>query len=183
MRLHILIIIFVIVLLLLIYMNRNKIIANVTQKLSTNFTLGELLVTNKPFPNIPNKQEIGNLTLLALNVLQPVRDLLKVPIAIHSAFRSHEVNKSVGGVDNSQHRLGFAADFHAVGIPLMETFRRIAKSDIPYDQLIIEYGKHPETESDDWIHISYNPKGGRKQLLTARFDSAKNKMVYSPITV
>lgn len=183
MRLQIIVIIVIICLLILLYMKRNKIIASVTEKLSKNFSLGELLVTNKPFPNIPNSRETMNLRMLAVNVLQPVRDLLGLPVAVNSAFRSHEVNKAVGGVDNSQHRLGFAADIRIIGMSLEEAFKRIAKSSIPYDQLIIEYGKHPETDTDDWIHVSYNPNGGRKQLLQANYNPDTGKMVYINKTV
>lgn len=184
MKPYILVIIFVIVLLLLLsYMKRNKIIAAVTENLSKDFTLGELLVTSQIFPNIPNEQETLNLRMLAVNVLQPVRDLLKKPIAINSAFRSEKVNKAVGGVDNSQHRLGFAADIHVPGMKLIDVYKAIAKSKIPFDQLIIEYGKHKDSEVDDWIHISYNPKGGRKQLLTAALNPDTGKMVYNTMTV
>lgn len=183
MKPHVIIIISVIILLLLLsYMKRNKIIAAVTEQLTTDFTLGELLVTNQPFPNIPNKQEVLNLRMLAVNVLQPVRNLIGKPVAINSAFRSDSVNKAVGGVDNSQHRLGFAADFHVPGMKLIDVYKKIAKSNIPYDQLIIEYGKHPELETDDWIHISYNPLGGRRQLLTASVGPS-GKMVYNKMTV
>ncbi|WP_321959716.1 D-Ala-D-Ala carboxypeptidase family metallohydrolase [Paraburkholderia sp. J69-1] len=37
--------------------------------------------------------------------------LVGKPILISSAFRSRAVNKAVGGVPNSAHALGFAADF------------------------------------------------------------------------
>jgi zinc D-Ala-D-Ala carboxypeptidase len=168
------------------YMSRNKIIKTVfNEHLTTNFTLGELLVTSKPFPNIPNEREKENLRALAKKVLQPVRDLLSkvfgmsVPININSAFRSEQVNKAVGGVSNSQHRIGQAADIVPQGISLMEAFTIIAKSSIPYDQLIFE----TDEDGDQWIHISYNPNGGRKELLRAQWSTVKKKMVYSPLTV
>lgn len=184
MKPHVIIIISILILLLLLsYMKRNKIIAAVTEQLTPNFTLGELMVTNQPFPNIPNEQERMNLRMLAVNVLQPVRNLLGKPIAINSAFRSQDVNRAVGGVDNSQHRKGFAADFHVPGMKLIDVYKAIAKSKIPFDQLIIEYGKHPESEKDDWIHISYNPLGGRRQLLTASWSNEAKKMIYQNMTV
>lgn len=178
------VIVSVIIIAIIYYMSRNKIIKTVfSEQLTKNFQLGELLVTAQPFPNIPNEKEKKNLESLAINVLQPVRDLLDKPISINSAFRSYEVNKAVGGVDNSQHRIGLAADFHVNGLSLEYVFQKIAKSKIPFDQLIIEYGKHPDTFTDDWIHISYNPNGGRRQLLTASFDEVKKKIIYNAIKV
>lgn len=180
MKPFIIILVVVFVLLLGVYMSRNKITSAIySEKLSPNFTLGELLVTSQPFPNIPNKQETDNLKMLVKFVLQPTRDLLKVPIVINSAFRSNEVNKAVGGVDNSQHRLGFAADIVPQGIPLMGAFKMIAKSSIPYDQLIIEKNQR----GNEWIHISYNPVKGRRELLQATWNFSTNKMDYKPLTV
>lgn len=148
-----------------------------SEQLSKNFTLAELLVTNTGLPNIPDEQEKNNLKKLTVNVLQPVRDLLDVPVVVNSAFRSEPVNLAVGGVSNSQHRLGFAADIVPQGIDLYSAFVRIGKSGIPYDQLIIEKNQR----GNSWIHISYNPSGGRRQTLQANFDPASGKMIYNPI--
>jgi zinc D-Ala-D-Ala carboxypeptidase len=173
--------IFILIIIIAVYyMSRNKIIKVLySEKLSPNFTLGELLVTSQPFPNIPDEQEISNLTLLTKNVLQPIRDLLGVPIVVNSAFRSHQVNKSVGGVDNSQHRLGFAADIVPSKLSIDTAFKIIAKSKIPYDQLIIETNQR----GNRWIHVSFNPKGGRNQLLSATWNFEKNKMDYKPVII
>jgi len=50
-----------------------------------------------------------NIVKLA-NQLQYVRDYLNKPIKINSGYRSPGHNKSIGGVKNSQHVLGKAAD-------------------------------------------------------------------------
>jgi zinc D-Ala-D-Ala carboxypeptidase len=174
---------FIVVLIIIIavyYMSRNKLIKMLfNEKLTPNFTLGELLVTSQPFPNIPDEQEISNLKSLAVNVLQPIRNLLGVPITINSAFRSHQVNKAVGGVDDSQHRQGFAADIVPIGIDLFTAFKIIAKSSIPYDQLIIEENQR----GNKWIHVSYSKTKSRRQLLSATWNFDKNKMDYKPLTV
>ena len=56
-----------------------------------------------------------NVTKLACS-LQRLRDRLGVPISINSGYRSPEHNKRVGGVANSQHVTGKAADIAAKGV-------------------------------------------------------------------
>ena len=48
--------------------------------------------------------------------LEVLRRLLRKPIIINSAYRCEAHNKAVGGVDNSQHRLGTAADIRVSGM-------------------------------------------------------------------
>lgn len=48
--------------------------------------------------------------------LQELRDLIGKPIIINSATRCKEHNKAVGGVPNSQHVLGRAADIRVDGM-------------------------------------------------------------------
>lgn len=51
----------------------------------------------------------SNVIILAKQ-LQVLRDYLKSPIRINSGYRSKEYNKKIGGVSNSQHINGKAAD-------------------------------------------------------------------------
>lgn len=55
--------------------------------------------------------------------LQKLRDLIERPITIVSAYRNPEYNKRVGGVANSQHVLGKAADIKVNGM----TPKQVAK--------------------------------------------------------
>lgn len=55
------------------------------------------------------KTVLDNIIVLANNI-QNVRDFLNEPILINSGYRSKEHNRIVGGVNNSQHLLGKAAD-------------------------------------------------------------------------
>ena len=57
--------------------------------------------------------------------LQTLRDKVKKPININSAYRSEEYNKSIGGVYNSQHIMGRAADITIKGITPLEVFNTI----------------------------------------------------------
>ena len=51
-----------------------------------------------------------------VKLLDDIREELGQPIFINSAIRCSEHNSAVGGVKNSQHLLGKAADIHAPGI-------------------------------------------------------------------
>lgn len=76
-------------------------------QLSPNFRLSEFFVHE----DIP-AEFIPNVTALALNVLQPLRNILGVPMTISSSYRSPERNAAVGGADHSQHQDATAADFY-----------------------------------------------------------------------
>lgn len=81
-----------------------------------------------------------------------------IQIRINSAYRCPELNERVGGSKTSQHTKGEAADTVAIGITFDEYYnalRELAKSGaIKFGQVIKEYGKNPETNADDWLHIS-----------------------------
>ena len=80
--------------------------------LSPNFSLPEF--ASKDMAAFPASVKT-NLAELANN-LQVLRDHLEKPIIINSGYRSENYNKSIGGVKNSQHVLGNAADIRVDGI-------------------------------------------------------------------
>ena len=59
------------------------------------------------------------------NQLQVLRDELKKPIHINSAYRSEDYNKQIGGVKNSQHIMGRAADIVIKGMTPIEVSKII----------------------------------------------------------
>ena len=61
------------------------------------------------------------------NQLQILRDELKKPIHINSAYRSEEYNASIGGVKDSQHIMGRAADIVIKGMTPIEVSEVIEK--------------------------------------------------------
>ncbi len=130
-------------------------------KLTKNFTLEELTVTNhRSLDNTPNSSEINNLKRLA-EMLEEVKTLLDgKPIMINSGFRSKAVNDAVGSKDSSQHRVGCAADIRVPGLTPDQVVKAIIGSSIAFDQIIREF--------DSWTHISVpnSPSGTpRKQAL------------------
>ena len=122
-----------------------------------HFTIEELYASKtakaKGINNKPSVQQMINLVYLAAFVLEPLREAMNEPIKIGSGFRSKELNKAVGGVQNSQHMKGQAADLcidgdRAKGRKWFEYIR----DNLPFDQLIWE--KNPKTGSE-WVHVSF----------------------------
>ncbi|OGU77964.1 MAG: hypothetical protein A2279_14015 [Stygiobacter sp. RIFOXYA12_FULL_38_9] len=132
-------------------------------RLTANFYLSEFTTSQvaerNGFRNEPNEKQIENLRLLCVNVLQPLREIISVPIIISSGFRSFVVNAAVGGRFNSQHLEGKAVDFTLPGMNLKEVFELIPKH-FSFDQLIYEFEK--------WIHVSWNGEKNRNELLIAK---------------
>jgi len=115
--------------------------------LTPHFTLEELTMTShRQFDNTPNADEIANLTRLA-QFLELVKTTLDgKPIMVNSAFRSKQVNDSVGSKDTSQHRLGCAADIRVPSMTPDQVVRAIMSHGLYFDQIIREF--------DAWTHIS-----------------------------
>ncbi len=136
-------------------------------KLSRNFTLEELCASStaqqKGISNVPNTQEVACLTALAQNVLQPLRDWWAKPITIGSGYRCPELNKAVGGVNNSQHMKGQAADLCIDGdLEKGKKWFNYIKDHLPFDQIIFEHN----SKGSYWVHVSFDPFGcNRKQVI------------------
>jgi|SRR5713101_359739 len=113
-------------------------------KLSAHFTLRTLIQSDtarvRAIENRPPLRLVKNLTHLARR-LDAVQALLHHPSAISSGFRSPALNAEIGGSRTSRHTLGLAADFTCkkFGSPF-HVCRRVARSTIPFDQLIYEFG-------------------------------------------
>ena len=104
------------------------------------------MTSHRQFDNTPNAAEIANLTRLA-QFLELVKAKLDgKPIMVSSAFRSKQVNDSVGSKDTSQHRLGCAADIRVPGMTPDQVVRAIMGHGLYFDQIIREF--------DAWTHIS-----------------------------
>ena len=129
--------------------------------MTPHFTLAELTATShRQFDNTPNETELANLQKLA-EFLEEVKTLLDgKPIMINSAFRSKQVNDSVGSKDTSQHRLGYAADIRVPGMTPDQVVRALVASDLPFDQVIREF--------DAWTHVSISPSPRRQALIIDR---------------
>jgi hypothetical protein len=115
--------------------------------MTPHFTLAELTATShRQFDNTPNEVETANLQRLAEFLEQVKTALDNKPIMVNSAFRSKQVNDSVGSKDTSQHRIGCAADLRVPGMTPDQVVRAVIAAGLPFDQIIREF--------DAWTHIS-----------------------------
>ena len=118
--------------------------------LTEHFTLEELTHSDAAvrhgWDNIPNGDEVANLTRLAQLLEQVKTAVGGKPVMINSGFRSKQVNDSVGSKDSSQHRLGCAADIRVPGMTPRQVVDACIAAKVPFDQIILEF--------DAWTHIS-----------------------------
>ena len=110
-------------------------------QLSKNFTLEELCASQtakaRSIKNEPGTQEVANLAALVQNVLQPLRTWWGREVKIGSGYRCTQLNDAVGGVRNSQHIIGMAADLCIDGdLTKGKKWFRYIRDYLPFDQLI-----------------------------------------------
>ena len=136
-------------------------------QISKNFTLEELRdsATAKKLGiiNAPGVDEVCSLCALVHNVLQPLRDAMNEPIKIGSGYRCTKLNKAVGGVGNSQHIKGQAADLCIDGdLTKGRKWFEWIKAHCDFDQLIWEHN----AKGSYWVHVSYRADGkNRRQVI------------------
>ena len=120
--------------------------------IAQNFDLSEFDAENAP------EQVKKNITELVKNVLQPLRDGLKNPVKITSGYRDAAKNEEVGGVKDSQHITGNAADIAVMNKSLEQIFNYII-ANLPFDVLIL-YKPGARGYKYGGIHVSYkqNPR-------------------------
>lgn len=131
-------------------------------RMSVYFTLEELIqsgyASRHGIDNTPDAEALLNLRYTA-EQLDRVRALLGVPVLVSSGYRCQKVNDAINGSKNSQHLRGQAVDFTAPSFGTPEQIAHaIARSHIPFDQLILEYGA--------WVHVSFIKVAPRGQVLT-----------------
>lgn len=150
---------------------------DLTIQLTENFQLWEFIKSDTAdrydIDNTPTSREIERLRRLCKQILQPARDALG-PLKISSGFRSEYLNRFVGGVPNSDHRQGYAADIIPVSVGTRAFAVWVAKN-CEFDQIILEFGT---SDNPNWIHVSAAPRN-RKEILRAT--SSSRGTVYTSI--
>jgi len=62
-----------------------------------------------------------------LEGLEALRKVAAVPIVIHAGYRCPAHNQDVGGIPNSEHTRGLAADIHIPGLSLQQMYDLASK--------------------------------------------------------
>ena len=122
-------------------------------QLSTNFRLSEFTRSDTAKRlgienDCSSVEQVLNLAYLCHMVLQPLRDRFG-PIRITSGYRCPELNGAVGGVKNSQHMRGEAADIHLPSVEIGKEYFAFLKTLPAVDELIWE-----RKGNVCWIHVS-----------------------------
>jgi len=129
--------------------------------------------------NKPNKEQLKNMILLAINVFEPLREAMGgYPIRVTSFFRCEKLNELIGGAENSQHIAlkGAAIDADMDTHPKFENCHAFdwIRYNLEFDQLIWEQGTK---YNPDWIHVSYNQGNNRNQVLRAIRKNGKTEYI------
>lgn len=132
-----------------------------------DFTINEFIKSNTAdklcIDNTPNDIVISHINELITNILQPLRDAWGKPIIITSGYRCRALNNAVGGVSNSSHLTGYAADCICDNIAEFNEFvqfikRFVIDNNIKFDQIIIE-----RKNNKSWVHISIRRNNGQQR--------------------
>lgn len=118
-------------------------------KLSPHFTLDELCRSDTAarhgIVNEPGFVERANLAFLTVHILEPARVQLGAPISVTSGYRCPALNAAVGGVKNSRHMEGLAADLQCKD---MKTLFSILAKNKYVDTVLFE-----RSGGKQWIHV------------------------------
>ncbi len=119
------------------------------------FSLAELIksstATKHHIDNTPPADVIKNLQYGVDMVLDPLRRIYGKPIVITSGYRCQKLNTLVGGVSNSWHTQGNAADIHVDS--LTEATKLFSNlQEIPsVDTVLFEH-----SGTGQWLHVQWN---------------------------
>lgn len=98
--------------------------------------------------NSPGSSELANLRFLCREVLEPARKVIGEPIHITSGYRCLTLNRAVGGVAQSYHVRGLAADLHIESDTHASRLADALNAQ-PYCDLILVEHAHGAS----WLHV------------------------------
>lgn len=136
---------------------------------SEHFSLEELCKSKEAekrgIDNTPTVGVAANLCNLITEVLEPARRALGAPIIVTSGYRCPALNKAVGGVSNSQHLTGQAADLVCTRYEDKRRLFEILK-EMDVDQLLWERNSKGTT----WVHVSFVAHGENRQMVRDNYN-------------
>ena len=124
-------------------------------RLSPHFKLSEftksITAERLGISNKPDYEQVLAMRQLCREVLEPLRQYYGKPIRITSGFRCPELNEAVGGVGNSQHQFGEAADLSVPSEQVARQWFQWIVRNTDFDQLLFEHSRRLKNR---WLHIS-----------------------------
>ena len=147
----------------------------IIMRLSKNFTYKEFIrsstaermgIDNRPKTKEEEKKVIENLRNLCLEVLQPLRDYVGAPVHINSGYRCKALNLAVGGVKNSQHSRGEAADIRIASPKQGREWAAWIEDNCRFDQMLLERNKNGGV----WLHVSCKRDEKANRQVFSRMD-------------
>lgn len=121
-------------------------------KLSEHFSLDEFTFSATAqamgIVNSPGSSELANLRFLCREVLEPARGIIGEPIHVTSGYRCPALNRAVGGVSQSYHVRGLAADLHIESAAHASRLADALDAQ-PYCDLILVEHAHGAS----WLHV------------------------------
>ena len=127
----------------------------INQLKSEVFTLQEFIKSSTAvrlkIDNTPTNEILRNLQYGVSMVLDPLRRSHQKPIIITSGFRCEKLNKAVGGVANSWHTKGNAADIHIKDENEAREIFNILKTLPTVDTALFEHSR-----TSQWIHVQWD---------------------------
>ena len=144
-------------------------------RLSKNFTYEEFIrsstaermgIDNRPKTKEEEKKVIENLRNLCLEVLQPLRDYVGALVHINSGYRCKALNLAVGGVKNSQHSRGEAADIRIASPKQGREWAAWIEDNCRFDQMLLERNKNGGV----WLHVSCKRDEKANRQVFSRMD-------------
>ena len=134
------------------------------EHLSPHFTVGEFFrsgtairlgIDNNPDAHpgqgISTAEVMENLRALCTEVLEPLRRRVG-RVIVTSGYRCQELNKAVGGVWNSQHLKGEAADIFVPDTATAMRYGHILERHSAVQQLLLE---PMGIQQKRWIHVGF----------------------------
>lgn len=131
-------------------------VAHQTQRLSSKFfTLEEFTKSNTAdnhgIENIPSADVVDNINYGCHKILDPLRQEVGKPVIITSGFRCPELNRLVGGVYNSWHQFGNAADIYVSGEDDAKFLFNLLRKNVYVDTVLFEHSK-----KSIWLHVQWD---------------------------
>lgn len=101
--------------------------------------------------NTPDDVVIRNIQYGVQMILEPLRRILQTPIVITSGYRCAKLNKAVGGVANSWHTKGNAADLRIKNEEEAKAIFQILKTLPSVDTVLFEH-----SATSRWMHVQWD---------------------------